>query len=885
MIKSKNLFWSYNSLVTTKRFRFKSIIFYKTFSAFFLTIWMCTGLFGQNIVYYFSDFENNDGGLKSTGSWERFFVSSGPGTAFSDFFCWGTNLDGPYPDDVIETLDTPVIDLTGATSAQLTFWHWYEFEADGDVLVDGGNVKISINGGPFEVIIPFRDYDGKLNNNNNPMNGEPVFSSIDVNRTWEKVRINLHKFIGQTVVIRFEMASDATVNYAGWYMDDLAVNENQRDAAILSIETPLESVDFNLKPFTPLVTVYNACSEILNFDVNVKMFSNDREDYHSVKSVTNLEGDQIRLIEFDPWSPSQTGSYQYQAYTSFPSDNDPTNDTLNTNLVVFSGPFSNVTFLAGLDVVKTGYYSLGDYDNDGFIDLYLSGKEVVGESKIFKNSGNGRFYPEFELNLYSDLKAGSGHWGDYDRDGDLDLFIRDNMWDEIPSKPGSLFRNDQDIFTDVTENVGFINRDSGTIPQAAVWIDYDNDGKLDLFVIMNSPPNHLYHNLGDGTFEEIASPAGVANIEGFSVLTADYNDDGFTDLLIYRHLVTALYRNKGDGTFEPDSRSGITNQSISSAAFADYDNDGKLDLLFGQNSGPGFLYHNNGDGTFTDVVNEAGLGGVSDPTWADYNNDGFLDLFDIVLPYQAANGFKLFHNNGDGTFALVDNIPEFNHEPISRLAPFDYDSDGDLDLFINIRFNSLSTFLFRNNISENNWLGVKLSGNQNEKNGFGARLRLKAGDISQVRQINGRTNNLPVHFGLGREINIDTLEVVWPNGIYNIFTNIQPNQYITIEEDSVNSYDITPVPKDFTINNYPNPFRSGTNILFRTKNSGRVLVSIYNLLGQRVRVLMDQFKDKSTFDLFWDGKNDFGYDMPDGIYFIRTLNEQSLINHKIILIR
>ncbi len=292
--------------------------------------------------------------------------------------------------------------------------------------------------------------------------------------------------------------------------------------------------------------------------------------------------------------------------------------------------------------------SWGDYNNDGFLDLY-----VVNPTKgnaLYRNNGDGTFNKITENALVTDtLFTGSANWGDYDNDGFLDLFV--SVWSDMDN---ILYRNNGDeTFTKLTD--GDLVNDGGT-SGAGNWGDYDNDGYLDLFVPNASFQNNfLYRNNGNGTFLKI-TVGDIVNDGGNSAGSSwgDYDNDGDLDLFVANpNEVNFLYRNNGDGTFTKITEGDIVNivETWEASGWGDYDNDGDLDLFVANAAGSNnfnYLYQNNGDGTFTTITgatlltdNNQAISGA----WGDYDNDGFLDLF--VARAQGLNNL-LFQNDGNG---------------------------------------------------------------------------------------------------------------------------------------------------------------------------------------------------------------------------------------------
>ena len=456
-----------------------------------------------------------------------------------------------------------------------------------------------------------------------------------------------------------------------------------------------------------------------------------------------------------------------------------------------NGTFTDVTRKAG--VGDTGYgvgCAAADINNDGYPEIYVTN---YGPNRLYSNNGDGTFTDATQ-------KAGVGdeRWGtscaflDYDLDGDIDLYvvnymkfsIAENRWwetrgirtycsptDQIAgshfvSEPDILYRNNGDAtFTDVTENAGISHRALGL---AVAVGDYDNNGYPDLHIANDMEADLFYRNNGDGTFTE----------------TADLTGTGY------------------DGSGFPGS--GMGN------AFGDYNNDGYLDLVASNASSlPVVLYRNENAAFFTDVSYVSGIGAVTLPyfKWAveffDYNNDGLLDLFvanghlqenislfsDSTYP-QIDLLFRNTHQqNGTHHFADVSTEVGLTRLPkrVSRGAAFgDYDNDGDIDIFLN-NSNQPATLLRNEGGNNNHWLAVQLIGTQSNRSGIGTKVFVKAGHLSLFREVRSGASylsqsDLRVHFGLGENTEIDTLEIHWQSGLREQFSNLKSDQILRIKE-------------------------------------------------------------------------------------------------------
>ena len=451
------------------------------------------------------------------------------------------------------------------------------------------------------------------------------------------------------------------------------------------------------------------------------------------------------------------------------------------------GTFTDVTMEAG--VADTGYgmgCAVGDYDNDGFPDLYVTN---FGANVFFRNNGDGTF-----TNVTKGTDTGDIRWGascafvDYDNDGFLDLYVTNYVKYDIESDQvcmdkgvrvycdprlyegelDVLYHNNGDgTFTDVTESAGFSEATGRGL--ALAWGDYDDDGDMDIYIANDADQNFLYRNNGDGTFTDVSLTAGV----GFS-------EDG-------------------------EAENGM------GADFGDYDNDGRLDLVVTNFQGQtNTLYHNEGNGLFSDVsyASKIGTMSLSYLAWgvgfADYDNDGYQDLFiangHLDENVQAFNptGFyeqpnQLFRNNRAGTFDEVgaDSGSDMRLEKVSRgFAYSDYDNDGDLDLLVtNLKG---TPDLLQNGGNQNAWLTLTLIGTRSNRDAIGARVTVTAGNLTQLREVRSGSsylsqNDMRLHFGLGKHSQVDQIEIRWPSGLQEHLEGIEANQILTLVEGTVES--------------------------------------------------------------------------------------------------
>lgn len=453
-----------------------------------------------------------------------------------------------------------------------------------------------------------------------------------------------------------------------------------------------------------------------------------------------------------------------------------------------------------------------DYDNDGWLDIYVSNAlRPAGENNfLYHNEGDGSF-----TKITSDIIVNDGAisysqcWGDYDNDGDADLYVG-RFFDST----NYFYTNNGDgTFTKV-DTAGDLTLDLGYSTHHA-WIDIDNDGDLDLYsqnehlVLPFSQANVMYRN-DDGVFVRITTGEIVTDVYNSHGLGwSDYDNDGDMDLFVanayndypgpnpYMQL-NGLYRNEGNFNFTKIVSGPVaTDLSISfGPSWGDYDNDGDQDLYVANSALAlaNFFYSNNGDGSFTkittgEIVTSTGF--TYNSSWADYDNDGDLDLF--LTEWQRTNLTKnrLYENNGDSTFTRIMVGPL-----VTDLGKFfgpawgDYDRDGDLDVFI-AQPEYANNVLYRNDGNGNNWLMVTCVGTVSNASAIGAKVRIKANifgtPVWQLREISPSASYcvqhaISAHFGLGDAATVDSIKVIWPSGVVNVLTGVAINQYIEISE-------------------------------------------------------------------------------------------------------
>ena len=489
-----------------------------------------------------------------------------------------------------------------------------------------------------------------------------------------------------------------------------------------------------------------------------------------------------------------------------------------------------------------------DYDQNGLLDLYLvngaatrvySPKRPLS-SALYRNNGDGTFTDVTgKAGVGAEGLFGMGMTvGDYDNDGFPDLFV-------LGYGRCILYHNNGDgTFTDVTTRAGVEN--SGRWASSAAWFDYDNDGRLDL-VIANyvdwSPernfycgdqgpgmrsychpddfrgqPPTLYHNNGDGTFTDVSrlSGLGLKGGNGLGVVTFDYDDDGWQDIFIANdHMPNFLFHNNRDGTFREVgyaagvavSADGLFEAGMGTDA-ADATGSGRMDLTVTHlDMQLARFYQNLGDQTFDDATLRSKIGYATyhmsgfGTRFMDYDNDGARDLFmanghvlDNIQRYHADTRYAepklMFRNNGHGVFENISDLlgRDFQLPRVSRGAAIaDFDNDGDLDILVNN--NGQAPQLLRNDGgNSNHWLQILLIGTKSNRDGVGARVKVSAGNLILKDQRKGgmsyqSAQDPRLHFGLGPQSKVDAIEIVWPSGSVTRLANVKSDQIIAVKED------------------------------------------------------------------------------------------------------
>ncbi len=491
--------------------------------------------------------------------------------------------------------------------------------------------------------------------------------------------------------------------------------------------------------------------------------------------------------------------------------------------------FTNIAPRLGLNSFDMcGGAIVDDFDGDGYLDFVVSTWGTEGQIRLFRNNQDGTFSDHTEraglIGIYGGLNMVQA---DYDNDGNVDVLVLRGAWLlEHGRHPNSLLHNNGDgTFTDVTFDAGLGRVHYPT--QTASWGDYDNDGDLDLYVGNESSsaldaPSQLFRNDGDGTFTDVAAEAGVLNDRyAKAVIWGDYDSDRWLDLYVSNNEgANRLYRNNGDGTFiDVAEQLGVVEPTISFPAwFWDVDNDGVLDLYvtayvagihdlaasaLDLPAGVELakLYRGTGDGRFEEVADRYNLAHPAAPmgsNFGDLDNDGYLDFYlGTGYPnYHSVMPNVMYRNLGGNGFANVTYAGGFGHLQKGHAVVFaDLDHDGDQDVFEQMGGafpgDQYGNVLYENPGFGNHWTTIKLVGVQSNRSGIGARIRAEIIEDGTRRSIyryinSGGTfggNPLRQTLGLGKATRIEILEVFWPTtGLTQTFTDVPVDQVIRIVE-------------------------------------------------------------------------------------------------------
>ena len=532
-----------------------------------------------------------------------------------------------------------------------------------------------------------------------------------------------------------------------------------------------------------------------------------------------------------------------------PKNEDVSSDTIATGNLPEPGAdyFQDITEAAGINFTHTigdehlsnlietvgGGAAFLDYDQDGNIDLYVANgsfteglsegdkPERNATNRLYRNLGNGTYEDVTNAANVGNTGYGMGVTvGDIDNDGFPDIYISNHG-------PNTLYQNNGNgTFKDITDQAGVAGNESSV---GSTWFDYDNDGLLDLYVgnyikfdpkynlyyapdgfpgpmSYDGESDRLYHNIGNGRFEDVTEELGVFNPQGraMGVGAADYDNDGFVDVFVANdHMINYLYHNEaGQGFKDQGVMAGVAFNQVGEATismavdFADFNGDGLIDL-FVSDDGYCSLYQNMGNGAFSELSYASGIAIPSGQFvgWAscfiDYDNDADVDIFKIngELKHLYGQEDQLFEYVGNSQFEDVSTArgAYFQEELVGRGACFgDYDNDGDIDMYI-VNLDDKGVLLRNDQGNSSNWIQLSLEGTKSNRDGIGARVTLTSGGVMQSTQKKSSSgylsqNDPRLHFGLGESNMVEEIKVIWPSGEVQVLENVQAGQVVKIVE-------------------------------------------------------------------------------------------------------
>lgn len=486
------------------------------------------------------------------------------------------------------------------------------------------------------------------------------------------------------------------------------------------------------------------------------------------------------------------------------------------------GHFQDVGYRIGLQRDnQAGGAIMDDFGNRGLLDIVVTSQNPSEPMAYFRNLGNGRFQEATQsAGLSGELGGLNCTQGDYNNDGRLDIYITRGAWMNRPMRPSLLRNNGDGTFTNVTREAGLLDPQNSN---ASAWADYDNDGYLDLFVCREHQPNRLYHNLGNGKFEEVATQAGLVTFgESFckGATWIDYDGDDYPDLFVnFLDGSARLFHNDRKGHFTDVTQAmGIDGPQYGFSCWTfDYDNDGWPDVFAtcyertvgavvkGMGNVPhqlhgNRLFHNLKGARFEDATRTAGLDKVFSTmgsNFGDFDNDGFLDMYlstgEPALGSLIPN--RMFKNVDGKRFAEITATSGTGHlQKGHGVACGDWDRDGNVDLFVElggaVPGDEYHNVLFQNPGHKNHWITVKLSGQKTNRLAIGARIKVVTGGSNPrtiYRWVNSGSsfggNPLQQTIGLGPADRIATLEVHWPTShTTQVFKDVAVDQAIGVTE-------------------------------------------------------------------------------------------------------
>lgn len=493
-----------------------------------------------------------------------------------------------------------------------------------------------------------------------------------------------------------------------------------------------------------------------------------------------------------------------------------------------------------------GGISFYDFDNDGWDDITISSEEDK-PVRFFKNY-QGTF-SEIELELDDPLyETKTVQWVDFDNDGDNDLFVTSHTNGNI------LYRNIGNFnFENITQQSGLNTENNKTY--GASWGDYNNDGFLDVFMAARFGVlgNTLHKNNGDGTFTNVSNDAGILEGDFISFCSAffDFDNDGWQDIIVAndRNITeNHLYHNNGDGSFTEIGASAGVNFAIDamSTTIGDFNKDGWMDFYVTNNVEGNAFFRNNGDGTFTDVAEFNGTLMESfcwGAVFIDGDNDADIDLYVSAIAHNNPNLLPaaFFINDGNGNFSIPEdeNFMIEDNAPSFANALGDINNDGYPDITV-LNYNPDDIFVWQNTSSQaNNWLKIKLQGEESNKQGVGSVIEIAVNGLKQYNYtllgegFLGQNSGFEF-FGIGEATSIDYIKVTWLSGVVDIIENPEINTQNLLVEGSNTLSSLIPLA-DESITVLPNPVLESFNIRLKNNINQNAIFSLKDVNGRNLR--------------------------------------------------
>lgn len=539
--------------------------------------------------------------------------------------------------------------------------------------------------------------------------------------------------------------------------------------------------------------------------------------------------------------------------------------------------FSDISIEAGIIHSISGEgVCIFDYDGDGWSDILVA--DFNGQNLLYHNLGDMTFE---EVSAEAGLATGESTRlvlaGDYDNDGDVDLFMG------VVQNSSLLFRNNGDgTFTDVTTISGIYN-DSDI--RGGAWCDFNNDGSLDLYLANLHDNNRLYQNNNDGTFTDVATelnalgPAATGLVMGLAIL--DFDGDHDSDIFMTQdgYKRNFLLRKESSGNFSDYSEEAGIDIEVQGMGVAcgDVNGDGWFDV-YTTNLDENSLFLNQGDGTFLEIEEAAGAADEAmSMSWGvfffDADNDGWLDIFSNNQSGFGQVPSSFFHNLGDGTFEELSNTSglELWNDGIG-CAYGDLDNDGDIDLFLaGTPTENGSLHLLRNDSAPANWIQFTLEYSTGNTAAISSLVHVYSGNIVRTSFVSAgdgycSQNTLRQHFGLGSSTMVDSVIIIWSGGETQVFGPFSANQHYLLSQEfgGISPDNNLFLPQQTVLYPlFPNPFNSQTNITFALQKVSNVDLTIYDLKGQVVKELIRQSIGEGIYKVKWKAS-----DVPTGLYVV-----------------